>query len=89
MVYKDILRRRAKKQTTPKALKKMSPYQALGLPVVTEKAFAQMEKDNVYTFVVHNDVTKPDVVASLQYIYKVTPLSVRILNVGKKMRARR
>gem|GEM_PF-1582523 len=89
MVFKDILRRRAKKQVTPQLLGKMSPYQVLGLPVITEKAFGQMEQINAYTFLVHSDATKPDVVASLLYIYKVTPISVRMVNVGKKVRLRR
>ena len=48
-----------------------------------------MEKTNIYTFLVHDDATKPDVVAALLYIYKVTPLSVRMVNVGKKIRMRR
>lgn len=89
MVFKDILRRRAKKQVTPQLLGKMSPYQVLGMPVITEKAFGQMEALNTYTFLVHDDATKPDVVAALLYIYKVTPLSVRMVNVGKKIRLRR
>lgn len=89
MVFKDILRRRAKKQTTPQVLGKLSPYQVLGIPVVTEKAFGLMEQENVYTFLVHDDATKPDIIASLIYIYKVAPLSIRVVNVGKKVRMRR
>lgn len=89
MVFKDILRRRANKQQSTQLLNKLSPYQVLGLPVITEKAFGQMEKINSYTFLVHDDATKPDIIASLLYIYKVVPLSVRVLNVGKKIRLRR
>jgi ribosomal protein L23 len=57
--------------------------------VITEKAFGQMEQINTYTFLVHDDATKPDIIAALLYIYKVTPLSTRIVNVGKKIRLRR
>lgn len=89
MSFKEILRSRAKKQTTPRVVAELSPYQILGLPVVTEKAFAQMEQQNTYVFLVHNQATKVDVVASLLYIYKVTPLSVRVVTVGKKIRLRR
>lgn len=89
MAFKDILRRRAKKQVTPQLLGTVSPYQLLGTPIITEKAFGQMEKINVYTFLVHINATKPDVVAALQYVYKVTPLSVRVVTVWKKIRQRR
>lgn len=89
MVYKDILRRRAKKQTTPSVLGKLSPYQIIGKPVITEKAFSQMENQNTYVFLVHDDASKVDVVASLEYLYKVKPLSIRVVNVGKKLRMRR
>jgi len=67
----------------------LSPYQILGRPVITEKAFGQMEKENVYTFLVHMNATKIDVKLSLEYIYKITPLAVRVVQVGKKMRMRR
>ncbi|MBP6256845.1 50S ribosomal protein L23 [Patescibacteria group bacterium] len=53
----------------------------MGTPIITEKAFGQMEKINVYTFLVHVNATKPDVVAALLYVYKITPLSVRVVNV--------
>ena len=89
MSFTQILQKRAKKQTTPRLVKEMSPYQVLGTPIITEKAFAQMEKGNAYVFLVHTNATKTDVIMSLAYIYKVTPLSVRIVNVGKKMRLRR
>lgn len=89
MSFKEILRRRARKQVTPTALGKLSPYQVLGTPVVTEKAFWQMESANTYTFLVHLNATKPDVIAALQYIYKVTPISLRVINVWNKVRQRR
>jgi len=89
MTFKDILRRRAKKQTAPQLLATLTPYQIIGNPIVTEKAFGQIEKSNTYTFVVHDDATKPDVVASLLYLYKVTPLSLRLIRVQTKTRSRR
>lgn len=89
MAFKEILRRRAKKQVTPQLLWTLSPYQILGTPIITEKAFGQMEKINVYTFLVHDTATKTDVVAALQYIYKVTPLSIRVVNSWIKIRQRR
>lgn len=89
MSFTDTLRRRAKKQITPSLIGTMSPFQILGRPVITEKAFAQTEKENVYVFLVLADATKVDVKVSLEHIYKVTPASIRVVNVGKKMRLRR
>lgn len=57
--------------------------------MITEKAFGQMEKENVYTFLVDNQATKTDVKIALEYIYKITPLDIRVVRVGKKMRMRR
>jgi len=89
MSYKDILRQRAKKAASTKVLGKYTPYQIIGTPLITEKAYKQVEAVNTYSFRVHKDANKNDVKASLQSIYNVTPVSVRLMNVPMKWRARR
>ena len=89
MSYKDILRRRAQKAASTKVLGKLTPYQVIGTPLITEKAYKQVEQANTYSFRVHTSANKQDVKASLEIIYKVTPLSVRLINVPYKGRANR
>ena len=67
----------------------MSPFQIIGRPLITEKAYKQVEDKNIYTFRIHKKANKQDVKSSLQLIYKVTPLSVRLINVPYKGRANR
>lgn len=89
MTFSDILRKRAQKSQSAKALKNMSPYQILGEPVVTEKAYKQVEQLNTYMFRVHQKATKIDVKESLVALYNVAPLSVRIQHVVRKGRLNR
>jgi len=67
----------------------MSPFQIIGKPMITEKAYKQVENNNIYTFRVHNKANKRDVKESLKFIYKVDALSVRLINVPYKGRANR
>jgi len=53
-------------------------------PLITEKAYKQVEDKNIYTFRVHAQANKQDVKKSLQMIYKVTPISVRLMRVPYK-----
>ena len=89
MSYKDILKRRAKKSQTGRVLWKFSPFHILQKPLITEKAYKQVEDKNIYTFRVHAQANKQDVKKSLQMIYKVTPISVRLMRVPYKWRAHR
>ena len=58
-------------------------------PVVSEKSYALIEQD-VYTFEVHPDATKPEIHDAVQEIWGVKVLRVNTLNrKGKKTRARR
>ena len=67
----------------------MSPFQIIGKPMITEKAYKQVENNNIYTFRVHNKANKRDVKDSLKFIYKVDALSIRLINVPYKGRANR
>ncbi|USN55987.1 MAG: 50S ribosomal protein L23 [Candidatus Peribacteria bacterium] len=89
MTYKDILRKRAEKVTSLKALKTLHPCQIVGTPMITEKAYKQVESLNTYFFRVHKDANKNDVKACIQSLYNVEPTSVRIVNVPYKGRMQR
>jgi large subunit ribosomal protein L23 len=58
-------------------------------PVVSEKSYALIE-ENVYTFRVHPDATKPEIKDAVRSIFGVQPLKVNTLNRrGKRKRDRR
>lgn len=86
MTYKQILQKRAKRSSQGSIIWKLSPYQILGKPIITEKAYKMVEDKNIYTFRVHHDANKNDVNQSLKAIYNITPLSVRVVNVVSKWR---
>jgi large subunit ribosomal protein L23 len=54
-------------------------------PVQTEKSVA-MEADGKYTFVVHGNASKSDVVSALKEFYGADVVSVNIVNLPKKTR---
>lgn len=84
MTYKQILQARAKKNVTAKAIKKFGPYDIILAPIMTEKSHSQQATDNKYSFKVHNDANKNDVKQAVEFLYKVTPLDVCIINVTFK-----
>ena len=58
-------------------------------PVVSEKSYALLEQ-NVYTFRVHPDASKPQIHDAIEEIFNVRVVKVNTLNrKGKKMRVRR
>lgn len=91
MTFKQILRQRAKKASSPKALEKLSPYQIILAPIVTEKAYKDAEGDSAhkYSFKVHPHANKIDVKQAIQTVYNVTPSSVNVAWVKEKGRANR
>lgn len=89
MSYTQILRQRAKKAASTKVLWKLTPYQIIGTPLITEKAYKQVEDINTYSFRVHKDANKNDIKLSLESIYGVSPEAIRLINVPHKGRARR
>lgn len=84
MSFKDIKRKRAIKSVTPSLLGTLTPYQILGQPLITEKAHGMIQNQNTYAFKVPMQATKADVKASLDYVYKVVPSSVRTVSVPRK-----
>jgi len=58
-------------------------------PIVSEKSYALIE-ENVYTFKVHPDATKPEIKDAVRQIFGVDPVGVNTLNrKGKRKRNRR
>lgn len=89
MVFKDILRGRAKKSTSVTALKTLHPTQIIGKPLITEKAYKQVEQLRTYSFMVHDTATKVDVKQALFSLYNVVPTSLRVVHVPYKGRTQR
>ncbi len=65
------------------------PRDVLIQPVVSEKSYGLLE-ENVYTFEVASDATKPEIKQAVESIFDVTVLKVNTLNrKGKRKRNRR
>ncbi len=89
MSFKNVLKQRAKKSVSTKVLWKLSIYDIIKKPIVTEKAYKQTESINKYYFKVHEHSNKNDVKVAIEAIYWVKPKSINIVNVPYKWRARR
>jgi large subunit ribosomal protein L23 len=57
-------------------------------PIVSEKSYALLEQ-NVYTFRVHPDASKPEIGDAIERIFDVRVLKVNTLNRGGKRRRNR
>ena len=65
------------------------PRDVILKPVVSEKSYALLEQ-NVYTFRVHPDATKPQIHDAIEQVFNVRVLKVNTLNrKGKRKRNRR
>lgn len=65
------------------------PRDVLISPIVSEKSYALLE-DNVYTFRVHPDASKPEIRDAVETIFGVGVVKVNTLNrKGKRKRNRR
>jgi large subunit ribosomal protein L23 len=90
MTFRQKLQRRGRKAAATSALNKISPYEVIKAPLMTEKAHAGQEEElKKYTFKVHSDANKNDVKAAIMYIYKVEPLKINMLNAKYKKRQQR
>jgi large subunit ribosomal protein L23 len=89
MTFKQILQARAKKNVTPKVIKKISPYGVILCPLVTEKTHKQQEATNKYSFKIHKDANKNDVKEAVKFLYQVHPEGINIINVVYKGRNNR
>jgi large subunit ribosomal protein L23 len=65
------------------------PRDVIIRPVVSEKSYALLDQ-NVYTFVVHPEASKPEIHDAVQSIFNVRVLKVNTLNRnGKRKRNRK
>jgi large subunit ribosomal protein L23 len=65
------------------------PRDVIIRPVVSEKSYALLDQ-NVYTFVVHPESSKPEIHDAVQSIFNVRVLKVNTLNrSGKRKRNRK
>jgi large subunit ribosomal protein L23 len=88
-MFQEKLQRRAQKNVEQKVAQKFSVYDVLLAPLVTEKTYKSGESSNKYYFKIHKIANKNDVKAAIEYLYKVSPLQINIVNVGFKYRANR
>ncbi|HCB51011.1 TPA: 50S ribosomal protein L23 [Patescibacteria group bacterium] len=89
MVFKQKLQQRAKKSIASNVVKKFSIFDVIVSPIVTEKSYKFHDVANKYFFKIHRNANKNDVKAAIQYLYKVTPEAVNIVNVVSKNRSQR
>ena len=50
-------------------------------PHITEKSAKANEKHNVYTFIIHPDANKSEIIKAINLLYKVKPVAVRIIKI--------
>ena len=62
------------------------PWDVIVKPVVTEKTTAQMEAENVYSFIVNRKANKIDIANAVEALWDVQVLDVRTMRYAGKMR---
>ena len=60
------------------------PREIIIRPIITERAFDQIEKENRYTFEVAKTANKIEVAKAIQAIFNVTVVKVNTVNVKPK-----
>lgn len=63
-----------------------SAYDVVVQPVITEKSTEQMERHNVYTLLVAEEATKPQIRAAVEKIWDVRVKKVRTMRIAGKYR---
>ena len=61
-------------------------FDVLVQPVVTEKTTAQIEEDNVYTFIVNKGANKHEIARAVEKMWDVTVKDVRTMRYAGKAR---
>ena len=59
-------------------------HDVLVRPVVTEKTTEQIERENVYTFIVQKDANKHEIARAVEKMWDVTVLDVRTMRYSGK-----
>lgn len=89
MWFKDILKRRAKKNIAPKMLQTFSVYDVIKRPVQSEKSINDLSHKNAYHFIVDGKASKIDVKHAIQSLYNVVVLKITTNNLPHKGRMNR
>ena len=61
-------------------------YDVLIRPVITEKTTAQIEEENVYTFLVNKDANKLEIARAVEKMFDVSVLDVRTMRYAGKLK---
>lgn len=69
-------------------MKLQDPRKIIIKPVITEKTTTMREKENVFTFRVHKNATKENIKKSIEKLFSVNVIDVRIVNLPGKMKRR-
>jgi large subunit ribosomal protein L23 len=68
---------------------KLTPYQVIIKPLVSEKGVHQASRNNRYVFEVHRQATKDDIRAAIEELFNVKVIAVATQNrIGKSRRTR-
>ncbi len=89
MSFKDILRKRAKKNNAPKMLKQFTVYDVIKRPIQSEKSLQDMQNHNAYHFMVDMRANKIDIKKAVSDLYAVDVLGVTTNNLPHKWRMNR
>lgn len=89
MSFKDILKKRAKKNNAPKMLRQFTVYDVVKRPIQSEKSLQDMQHHNAYHFVVDMRANKIDIKKAISDLYAVEVLQVTTNNLPHKGRMNR
>lgn len=64
----------------------MKPKDVIHQPVSTEKALGEQEANN-YLFWVNSKATKTQIKSAAEELFKVNPVAVRTIRIGRKKKA--
>lgn len=89
MSFKDILRKRARKNSSVKMMNQFTAYDVIKYPVNSEKAINGSSLLNAYHFVVDSRASKNDIKVAIATLYDVNVLKVTTSNLPHKGRMNR
>lgn len=69
-------------------MKLRDPRKIIIRPVVTEKTTIMREKENIFAFQVHRSASKDDIRKSVEKLFNVDVIDVRVINLPGKPRRR-
>lgn len=89
MSFKQVQKQRGRKLVKQAILGKITPFDVILAPMMTEKSYKQTSDENKYFFKVDMRANKNDVRFAIAAIYGVKPINVNTLIMSPKGRANR